>query len=345
MSPPRTDRQLRVALIGAGLMGAWHVRAAQRAGATIAAIIDKDFAKAQRLAASLGVRAATDLDGVDGPLDAVHVATPPATHDAIIREAINAGIHALVEKPMAETAAATQAILDLAAARGLLVCPVHQLLFQRGTRSAIRRLGAVGAPATVAFRIYSAGGVGSDPARLDNIVGEILPHPLSVLAAFWPDTAVDVREWSVHSPAAGEFVASGCHSGAAVTVAISLASRPTCFEMSVAGSDGTIDIDFFHGYSVFFRGGAGRSYKVLRPFAHAGRHLYAAGSNLVTRASRSEVAYPGLAELVDAFYAAIRGKARPPVPTDQIFAVAAARDILASRFARGLGGRPHGRTG
>ena len=41
----------------------------------------------------------------DATIDALVVATPPRTHHAIVRAALEAGKHVLVEKPLATTSA------------------------------------------------------------------------------------------------------------------------------------------------------------------------------------------------------------------------------------------------
>ena len=58
----------------------------------------------------------TDLDDVlaTPTIDAVVVATPPRTHHAIVRAALEAGKHVLVEKPLATTAAEARDLIEIA---------------------------------------------------------------------------------------------------------------------------------------------------------------------------------------------------------------------------------------
>src|SRR5712691_9338200 len=103
----RNAPALRVAIIGAGLMGYWHGRAARRLGAQIMGIVDPDAERAKALAHALQVdttaAGATNLLQA-GRIDAVHICSPLSSHGALARRAIESGIHALVEKPLTESA-------------------------------------------------------------------------------------------------------------------------------------------------------------------------------------------------------------------------------------------------
>src|SRR6476661_5561535 len=102
---------LRAAVVGAGLMGRWHAHAIGRVGGRVVAVVDPDTARAGALAARLpGSPVATpDLARAvhDHGVQVVHVCAPLAVHEAITQQAIDAGVHALVEKPLANDAAAT----------------------------------------------------------------------------------------------------------------------------------------------------------------------------------------------------------------------------------------------
>jgi myo-inositol 2-dehydrogenase / D-chiro-inositol 1-dehydrogenase len=77
---------IRLAVVGAGRMGARHAQASigvQNAG--LSWVIDPDLPRAERLAATYGARATADLDEAldSGDVDAVIVATPTPTHRQI----------------------------------------------------------------------------------------------------------------------------------------------------------------------------------------------------------------------------------------------------------------------
>src|SRR6476660_3181733 len=126
---------IRVGIVGAGLMGRFHARAARQAGARIVAIADADVTAAKRLASFSGKKVlAGTVEELMTPdrVDAVHVCTPPADHASVCSLILRRGMHVLCEKPLTQTAAEAQTLLDLAASSKLILCPVHQFPFQAG---------------------------------------------------------------------------------------------------------------------------------------------------------------------------------------------------------------------
>jgi predicted dehydrogenase len=325
---------LRVAIVGAGLMGYWHGRAAHRLGAEIVGVADPNAERAGTLARALGVRS-TAADAADflqaKCIDAVHICSPLSTHGALARRSIECGIHALVEKPLAESAEETRALFDLARGRGTILCPVHQIAFQDGVADAMHALADLGDPFAIEIRICSAGGVGRGEGDLHEIAGEILPHPLSVLRKLWPNVAWEPERLFVSHTRPGELLISGEYGGALLSILLSMHGRPTCFEMMICGGRGAVQLDFFHGFAVRHDGRVSRMRKILRPFSAAVKQLGIASTNLLNRAIHGEIAYPGLGHLMQAFYAAARGERPSPISAQEAIAVAVARDVILAR--------------
>jgi myo-inositol 2-dehydrogenase/D-chiro-inositol 1-dehydrogenase len=113
---------LRVALIGAGFISDYHVAGLRAAGgASISAIIGRSRQRTEARARDLGIpRVETDYRNVldDPAVDAVVIATPDDTHEAIAVDALNAGKAVLLQKPMALNQAQCRRIIDVSAARG-----------------------------------------------------------------------------------------------------------------------------------------------------------------------------------------------------------------------------------
>lgn len=113
-----SGERLRAAVIGTGFVGPFHVDAVRRGGyGEVATLVGSDLERTRRKAQALGVaRATTDLTAVlgDADIDVVHVCTPNATHVAIARDALQAGKHVVVEKPLALNTADAQSLARLA---------------------------------------------------------------------------------------------------------------------------------------------------------------------------------------------------------------------------------------
>src|SRR6476660_8556760 len=103
--------------------------------AELAWICDLDQDLLARLAVRYpGAQATASYDELlaDETLDAVIVATPVPTHYALAKQALEAGKHVLVEKPPAMRAAEMDELVELAAARDLVLMPGHLLLYHPG---------------------------------------------------------------------------------------------------------------------------------------------------------------------------------------------------------------------
>lgn len=324
---------VRAGVVGAGLMGRWHASVIRRAGGRLVGVVDVDARASQRLAARHhGAQSFTALDRMlsEVGLDVLHICTPPSTHDDLARQAINAGINTLVEKPLTPHAAETEQLLNLAAERRVRMCPIHQFLFQDGFLKAKKLLPRIGDVLHIAGTFCSAGGEGEPRQRLDSIVNDILPHPLSLMEALLPG-CISGAQWMTVRPDSGEMRAFGEAAGLTLSIFISMNARPTVCSLQIIGTGGTIHLDLFHGYAFCEPGRVSRLMKVWRPFDLAFRRVSAASVNLGTRLARREMAYPGLCRLVRTFYAATRTGGDAPISASATLAVARVRDALMNK--------------
>jgi predicted dehydrogenase len=334
--------RLRVAIVGAGLMGRWHADAAARLGAAVAAIVDSDPGRGRELSAHHPrATVGASLSDVLPDVDVVHVCTPSRTHVALITEALEAGRHVLVEKPLAPTTEIVAALLDLAAQRRVLLCPVHQFPFQSGFLAALNRIPEMGPLRHVSYATCSAGAQGQDAPATAQIAAEILPHPLSLFARLWP--AIANVEWSVRGPAVGEIRALGQVNDVGLTISISMSGRPTMNEIELVGARGTTAVNLFHGFAVTSDGQVSRLRKAAKPLSDAASTAVAATGNLMHRAWQREAAYPGLRRLMALFYAAIRGEGPCPLSAEETLAVAHASDRILMALADRAGREREGR--
>ncbi|MBO2458018.1 Gfo/Idh/MocA family protein [Actinomadura violacea] len=119
---------MRVGLLGAGRIGAWHARFLSGHPLVAELVIgDADARRAEALAGPLGARAADPDAVLAAGLDAVLIATPTATHADLLVRACEAGVPVFCEKPVAPDLRTTLEVRDRAAKTGV---PVH-IGFQR----------------------------------------------------------------------------------------------------------------------------------------------------------------------------------------------------------------------
>ncbi len=111
------SENLRVAVVGAGMMGADHVAriTSTISGAEVVAIVDPDTARATAAAATApGAITAVDFEEALGTteIDAVIVATPGFLHEAVLLPALDRGLAILCEKPLTTDEAASLRVLE-----------------------------------------------------------------------------------------------------------------------------------------------------------------------------------------------------------------------------------------
>jgi predicted dehydrogenase len=117
---------VRLAVVGAGSMGANHVRIAQELpGATLAAVVDHDLSRARTAARSGGVDVLTSVDELGADIDAAVVAVPTAAHLPVAMELARRGVHLLIEKPLAATVAEAEDIVAAAKAAEIVLAVGH----------------------------------------------------------------------------------------------------------------------------------------------------------------------------------------------------------------------------
>lgn len=113
---------IRILVVGCGTMGSSHARAYQRMpDFEIAGVVSRGPQTRGRLAAELG--GVAQFDSFSTALaetrpDAVSISTYPDTHAAYALQALRAGCHLFVEKPLAETVAQAQEVVDTARSLG-----------------------------------------------------------------------------------------------------------------------------------------------------------------------------------------------------------------------------------
>ncbi|HTU80819.1 MAG TPA: Gfo/Idh/MocA family oxidoreductase [Candidatus Acidoferrales bacterium] len=174
-------KRLNAAVVGLGYWGPNLVRnLADSDGWNVRWIVDADE---RRLAAIERrypqCRTSTDLATVlrDGELDLVALATPPSTHFTMAGDAIAAGKHVLVEKPLAERSADARALLDLAGRNEVKLFTDHTFLYTGAVETMHRMLhaGELGDVYYIESQRVNLG-----LFQQTNVVWDLAPHDVSI---------------------------------------------------------------------------------------------------------------------------------------------------------------------
>lgn len=119
------SRSLRIAVVGAGLIGRQHARRVrEHPGMELAYVVDPSLPPAE---AGFGPETAVlaEPDGALRDVDGAILATPTALHREGALAAIAAGVPVLVEKPIADTVEAAEQVVAAAEAAGVPVLVGH----------------------------------------------------------------------------------------------------------------------------------------------------------------------------------------------------------------------------
>lgn len=110
--------ELRVAVVGAGMMGADHIKRITHriAGARVSAVVEPDAGRAAAAAANApGAQVFTSVEEAIAAdaLDAVLIATPGQFHAPVLRPALDARLPILCEKPLTQDSQSSWEVLEL----------------------------------------------------------------------------------------------------------------------------------------------------------------------------------------------------------------------------------------
>lgn len=173
----------KVAVVGAGYWGPNLIRNFyQLPTSELTWCCDADESKLSKLLGLYpGVRGATDFTQLldDPQLDAVVLATPVRTHFALARQALLAGKHVLVEKPLAMNTAEAVGLMQTAESAGRVLMVGHVFEYNPAVLHIKQLLdqNAIGSVYYIYSNRVNLGRVQSDI----NALWSIAPHDISIL--------------------------------------------------------------------------------------------------------------------------------------------------------------------
>lgn len=119
-------RKLRMAIVGAGRLGSFHAqKLAARQDVQLVAVVDPSPGARDRLASACGVEALAHHEGLLGRIDAAVVAVPTHLHFAVGRDLLRAGVHCLIEKPLAARLDEADQLVEQARRQGVVLQVGH----------------------------------------------------------------------------------------------------------------------------------------------------------------------------------------------------------------------------
>ncbi|WP_263262735.1 Gfo/Idh/MocA family oxidoreductase [Pseudomonas sp. RIT-PI-S] len=211
---PESDGKIRYGVVAGGSIsqGAFMPGVGQTDNSVMTALVTGDPVKAEKLAQRYKLKSYSYEQFPDllasGEIDAVYVATPNFRHREFVIPALEAGIHVLLEKPMATNEADCQAMLEAAKRSGAKLMVAYRLHCEPGTLEMIERVhaGEFGEPrlftstftqVVKASNHRTQNGFGAGP------VADMGPYPLNMVRQLFAAEPIEVSAVGVQTPGSG----------------------------------------------------------------------------------------------------------------------------------------------
>ncbi len=191
------QKTLRIGVLGCGYWGSKHVRVLASLPNIDLVLIDRDSRTISALAATYpAVQTARALEDVAGSLDGVVVASPPTTHYQLARQALDAGLHTLVEKPMTTTVEHAIDLVEVAAAKNLRLMVGHTFEFN----PAVWELATtIRSPEFGKVRYVNSSRLNLGLYQSDtDVIWDLAPHDVSILNYILDARPTSVSAWGLN---------------------------------------------------------------------------------------------------------------------------------------------------
>ncbi|MBN1779923.1 SDR family NAD(P)-dependent oxidoreductase [bacterium] len=327
----RGSRTLTTTLIGGGAFAKTHLDILKSISQTeVLAICDPDTENADKLAAAYGIpHVFVSLEAMLESVkpDVVHVISPAQTHAPLSIQAMRAGCHVLVEKPMAVNAREAAQMIHTAEKEKVHLCVEHSNLYDGMMIQARRWLNQRAVGKIIQVESWFGTGLSKMPmspyVKYDGkdhwvyglpggVYQNFISHPLScVLDVMGPVQNIQARAMyhkAVPHQKTDELRIQFDSGSAIGTLSLSLCATPRSNFLRIYGDEGTIEIDFM-SRTAFLNKEGGALPKVISRNLIArkkGRiYLRAGRNNLLNLITKKHGYFEGNEILIRLFYKAL----------------------------------------
>jgi predicted dehydrogenase len=346
---------LRIGIVGCGKIADGHAEVIRNLpAAKLVSVCDLEPIIAEQLAVRFGVPhwysdLATMLEAER--LDVLHITTPPAAHLSITRQAVNAGCHVFLEKPLAPCFAQCRAIVEAVRAAGKRLSINYWPNFEKTSLELHDYVasGQLGEPVHIeSFIGYDLAGeygkaLMKDPAHwvhklpgklfqnmMDHLLNRITPYlpeldPEMQVTAFRArptlrgdatDSLFDELRVSLRAGTVTAFASLSCH------------ARPVANTLRIYGTKNTVELDynrrtFIVQASQKYPSAVGR---LLPPFQMGRRYFHQGTANLRAFGRSQFHFFAGMSTLLNRFYQSIVEELPDPISVDEMLRVARLMD-------------------
>ncbi len=233
---------LRLAVIGAGHLGRIHAKLANGSEQfDVVGVADPSEQARKIVEEQLGLPTFTDYNELIGQVDAAIVAPPTVVHYEVTSAMLRAGIHCLVEKPLASSTEEASRLVQIAKHHQCTLQTGHVERFNPSWTTAQPRIGAPKFVEAVRAGAYS--GRSTDIG----VVMDLMIHDLDLILAIDKSPIEQIQASGIALLGQHEDIAEArlqFESGCIATIRASRVATAPTRRMSVYSSKGLADIDF-----------------------------------------------------------------------------------------------------
>ncbi|OAQ54410.1 oxidoreductase [Natrinema mahii] len=233
-----SEEQLRAGVVGVGSMGENHARVYDELPSVeLAGVTDHDDEVARRVAAEYGTEA-VDLETLCERCDAVTVAVPTHAHYETVSTCLEAGVHVLVEKPIAETVEQGQRLAEQAREAGLVLQVGHIERFNPAVQTMADLIDDLDVIGVEAERL----GPPIDRTATDNVVFDLMVHDVDIVGALLGERPRSVAAMGTEN---GRYATATLEYGDAVaTVTASRVTQKKVRKLTVTARECLVEVDY-----------------------------------------------------------------------------------------------------
>jgi predicted dehydrogenase len=242
---------LRIGVVGTGSLGYHHARILREvSGVVMKGFFEANAERAGTVTRELGVRAYPTLDALLADVDAVSIVVPTSKHHEVALQALQAGKHLLIEKPITVTLAEADELLALAEQKGLMIQIGHIERFNRAIRAA---LPYVDTPLFIdSDRLAPFNPRGSDVA----VVLDLMIHDIDLVLTLTGAAVKDVSAAGLPVLTPSIDIADAritFESGAVATITASRVSKDRMRKLRIFQRNGYLSLDLASGTGEMYR--------------------------------------------------------------------------------------------
>ncbi len=240
---------IRVAVIGAGMMGKNHLRTYKNLnGVDLIGVYDIFPEACKAAAETFGIKAFSSLEEVAKEVDAVSVVTTSVTHAEVGEFFLNKGIHCLMEKPLATTEMQCQKLIKAAKKNNVTLLVGHIEQFNPAVEQMHKLLSDTSKICALsAHRMSAASGRITDV----DVAMDLMIHDVEVILSLVKSPVVNVQASAVKtktSPKGKDFITAllEFENGVTADITASRITQARVRTLSVTTDTNYIDMDFIN---------------------------------------------------------------------------------------------------